>query len=257
MNTLPKVNIKQVWDHFAQHRDVESRNILIEHYLPIVKYTAERLRARFPKCVELDELYSAGILGLMDAIEKFDPDEKVRFETYSVLRIQGAIRDDIRKTDRVPRLVRARAQQLQTVTQRLEAVFGRIPTDEELADELQMDMDQFYHFQRDANASSLISLNTTLSDSDGDGEFSGLEVIANSKSQNPCLEIQRQDLKEFITRGFSRQEQIVVILYYFEQMTMKEIGLTLGISEFRVCQLHSSVIARLRDHVTVSSLYPP
>lgn len=108
MKTLKEVNIEQVWDHFIQHHDIQSRNTLLEHYLPNVKYTAERLNARLPQNVELDDLYSVGIVGLIDAINKFDPSRNVKFETYCVRRIQGEIIDDIRKKDRVPRLVRAR-----------------------------------------------------------------------------------------------------------------------------------------------------
>jgi RNA polymerase sigma factor for flagellar operon FliA len=246
MKTLPEVNIKKVWDHYFQHRDIDSRNTLLEYYLPQVKYTAERLHRCYPKCVELEDLQSAGIFGLLDAIEKFDPTENVKFETYSVLRIQGAIRDDIRKKDWVPRLVRARAQALQALTQRLEALFGRSPTETELAEELKMDMDQFYEFQRDANANSLISLNTNFSESDKAQEFSGLDLIANLKSQNPFTEIYKRDFREYIKKGFSRPEQMILVLYYFEQMTMKEISVTLGISESRVCQVHTSIIARLK-----------
>ena len=149
METLTEVNIEQVWNHFFQHRDTASRNILLEHYLPQVKYTAARLHSRFPQSVELDDLYSEGILGLVDAINKFDPTRNVRFETYCVQRIKGTIFDDIRKNDRVPRQVRKRAKQLQEVTQRLEAIFGRSPSDEDLADELEMKMEDFYYFQRD------------------------------------------------------------------------------------------------------------
>ena len=251
MKTLTEVNIEQVWNHFFQHHDTYSRNALLEHYLPQVKYTATRLHSRFPQSVELDDLYGVGILGLIDAINKFDPARNVKFETYCVRRIHGTIIDDIRKKDRVPRLVRTRAKQLQEVTQRLEAIFGRSPSDEELADELKMNMGDFYHFQRDANASSLISLNTNFSESDGD--YSELELITNPKSQDPFLEIQRKDLKEYLIRGFSRQERLIVILYHFEQMTMHEIGDSLGISESRVCQLHSSIIARLRSHLKIRS----
>jgi len=253
METLKEVNIEQVWNHFFQHRDDPSRNILLEHYLPQVKYTATRLHSRFPQSVELDDLYGVGILGLIDAINKFDPTRNVRFETYCVLRIKGTIYDDIRKKDRVPRQVRKRAKQLQEVTQRLEAIFGRTPSDEDLADELEMNMEEFYHFQRDANASSLISLNTNFSESDGEGEFGELDILPNPKSQDPFLEIQRKDLKEYLIRGFSRQEQLIFTLYHLEEMTMKEIGNTLGISESRVSQLHTSIIARLRSHLKIRS----
>lgn len=253
MKALKEINVKLVWDHYLKHQDITSRNALLEHYLPSVKYTAERIHPRFPKSVELEDLYSSGILGLIDAIGKFNPARHVRFETYCVLRIQGAIIDDIRKNDRVPRLVRARAQQLQRVTQKLESIFGRCPTDDELASDLGMDMEQFYNFQRDANASSLISLNTSVSGTDGDGEFGEIDIIANHKSQDPFIEIQKRDIKEFVTKGFSRQEKLIVILYYFEEMTMKEIGDTLGISESRVSQMHTSVIARLRSQLKMRS----
>jgi len=253
MKTLTEVDIEQVWNHFFQHHDTPSRNTLLEYYLPQVKYTAARLHSRFPKSVDLDDLYSVGILGLVDAINKFDSARNVKFETYCVRRIKGAIFDDIRKNDRVPRLVRTRAKQLQKVTHRLESIFGRSPSDEELADELKMSMEDFYRFQRDANASSLISLNTNFSNSDGDEEFGELDIISNHKSQDPFHEILKKDLKESVTKGFSRQEKLIIILYHFEEMTMHEIGDTLGISESRVCQLHSSIIARLRSHLKARS----
>ncbi len=249
MKTLNEVNIEQVWNHFFQHHDTPSRNTLLEHYLSQVKYTAERLHSRFPKSVELDDLYSVGIIGLVDAINKFDPARNVKFETYCAKRIYGAIIDDIRKRDRVPRLVRARAQQLQKVTEKLESIFGRSPSDEELADELQMNMEEFYNFQRDANASVLVSLNTKHSDSDAEEGFSQLDHIANQKSQDPFIEIQRRDLKEYLIKGFSRQEQLIFTLYHLEEMTMKEIGDSLGISESRVSQLHTSIITRLKSHL--------
>ena len=249
MKTLNEVNIEQVWNHFVQHHDIQSRNTLLEYYLPNVKYTAERLNARLPQNVELDDLYSVGIVGLIDAINKFDPSRNVKFETYCVRRIQGEIIDDIRKKDRVPRLVRARAKQLQEVTQRLEAIFGRTPSDEELADELELNIEEFYHFQRDANATTLISLDANRSDLDSDEGFSEINLIANKKSQDPFIDVQRKDLKEYLIRGFSRQEQLIFTLYHLEEMTMKEIGETLGISESRVSQLHTSIILRLKSHL--------
>lgn len=254
METLTEVSIEKVWGHFVRRHDLDSRNTLLVHYLPLVKYTAERLHSRFPRSIDVDDLYSVGILGLMDAVEKFDPSRHVSFETYGVRRIQGSILDDFRKTDQVPRLVRDHAQQLQKVTQKLEAVFGRAPADEELADELGMDMDEFYHFQRDANASIFLSLDADLSDSDGEEEYTRLDVIVNEKSQNPYLEVHRRDLREYVKKGFSRQEQVIIVLYYFKGLTMKEIGETVGKSESRICQLHSSIIARLRGYIKMPLL---
>lgn len=252
METLPKVNIEEVWNHYFQYRDIESRNILVIHYLPLVKYTAIRLHARFPKCVELDDLYSAGIEGLIDAIEKFNPKANARFETYSVQRIAGSIRDDIRKKDWVSRLVRARAKQLQGATQKLEVLLGRYPTEEELVDELGIKKDQFYCFQRDANASVLISLNANWSVSGED--LTELDIVSDPKSLNPFSEVYKRDFQEYVKKGLSREEQMILILYYFEEMTMKEIGATLGISESRVSQLHLSIITRLREQVKMAKL---
>jgi RNA polymerase sigma factor for flagellar operon FliA len=201
----------------------------------------------------MDDLYSVGLEGLLDAIYKYDPAKNTKFETYCVQRIKGAIFDDLRKNDRVPRLVRARAKQLQEVTERLEAIFGRTPSDEELAGELDLDMDDFYHFQRDANASSLISLDKNFSEREGDGEYGEVDILTNHKSKDPFYEILKKDLKESVVKGFSRQEQLIIVLYYFEDMTMREIGNTLGISESRVCQLHSSIMARLQSHLKARS----
>ena len=244
METLPEVKIEEVWKHYLQYRDIISRNILIVHNLTLVKYTAIRLHARFPKSVELDDLNSAGVEGLIDAIEKFDHEIGTKFEAYAVQRIAGAILDDIRKKDWVSRLVRARAKQLQEITQKLEAIFGRYPTEEELAEELGISIDHFYRFQRDANASVLLSLDGNLSESN-DG-YSELNFIPDPKGTNPLTEVYRRDFQGYVKKGLSREEQIIVILYYFEQMTLREIGQTLDISESRVCQMHSSILARLR-----------
>lgn len=246
MKSHDQKEIQEAWDQFLQYRDDRSRNILLEHYVDLVKYTAQQLSARFPPSIELDDLCSAGILGLMDAISKFDPSKNIKFETYCVQRIRGAILDDIRKNDQLTRLVRSRAQQLQRVSQQLQTLFGRIPTDEELAEELGLNMEAFYELLRDANASCLISLNAGFSSFDADESFGELSIYANQKSQDPFLEVQKRDLRGFLLKGFSREEQLILNLYYFEQMTMKEIGKTLGISESRVCQIHSSVFARLR-----------
>lgn len=247
MEAGPQKNIEKIWEEFGKHRDPQTRNLLLLHYLSEVKYAAERVFARLPKSVEFQELLQDGALGLMKAIDKFDPQRGVKFETYCPRRIEGAILDEIRKKDRVPRLVRRRARQLKKVTQKLESIFGRPPTETELAEELGMDESKFYDFLREANASTLFSLSKEFAGADGQEDFHEGGGIADQKSPDPVLQAQARDLKEFIRQGFSREEQMIVTLYHFEGMTMKEIGKTLGISESRVCQIHSSVFARLRD----------
>jgi RNA polymerase sigma factor for flagellar operon FliA len=195
----------------------------------------------------LEDLTSAGIEGLIKAIEKFNPRKGAKFETYSPRRIEGEILDSIRRGDWVPRLVRQRAQQIQKATAKLQALYGRIPTAKELADEFMMDEKEFSRFQRDAQALNLISLDSALSEDDRDREFQEIRLITNPKSQNPYQEAVKKDLKGYALKGFQREEKLIIYLYYYEEMTMKEIGKTLGISESRVSQIHTSIIERLQS----------
>ena len=246
MKATQSDNIAEVWEDFFQNKSEDNRNIIMEHYLPIVKYTADRIYAKLPDKVELDDLISAGIFGLMDAIDAFDPERKVKFETYCTPRIRGSILDELRSMDWVPRLVRSRAHQLEGALQTLEAHLGRMPTEDEIAGELELEMHEFRRLQRDANATGLVSLSNKFSDSDGDKDVREIDIIEDQKSQNPLIEVQKRDLKGLLTKGLTRAERLIIILYYYEEMTMKEIGATLDLSESRVSQMHSSIIARLK-----------
>jgi RNA polymerase sigma factor for flagellar operon FliA len=246
MKTDHQLNVGQIWEQFHKTRSDHFRNLLMKNYMYIVKYTAERLYSKLPDKVELDDLISAGIFGLMDAIDAFDPARGVKFETYCSPRIRGSILDELRSMDWVPRLVRARAHQLARATQSLETHLGRKPTEKETAKELDMDMDEFGRLQRDANAVSLVSLNTQYSDGDGEKDIREIDVIKDERSKEPLLEAQKRDLKNLLTKGLTRAERLIVVLYYYEEMTMKEIGATLDLSESRVSQMHSSIIARLK-----------
>ena len=240
-----EVDIDAIWADFFKDRNEENRNRLIEHYLPIVKYTAERIYMKLPEKVEVDDLISAGIFGLMDAIDAFDPHRGVKFATYCTPRIRGAILDELRSMDWVPRLVRARAHQLGNATKTLEAHLGRLPTEREIADELEMNMDDFYRLQRDATAVGLVSLSNNL-DIEGDNDICEIDIIEDKKSEDPMIEVQKRDLKSLLTKGLTRAERLILVLYYYEEMTMKEIGATLDLSESRVSQMHSSIVARLK-----------
>jgi RNA polymerase sigma factor for flagellar operon FliA len=246
VKTDQELDIHQIWDHFHQTRDDDFRNRLMEHYRDLVRYSAERLHSKLPDKVELDDLISAGIFGLMDAIDAYDPDRGVKFETYCAPRIKGSILDELRSMDWVPRLVRARAHQLARATHSLEMHLGRKPALEEIAEELNMDMEEFNKLQRDANAVSLVSLNTKCGDADGEKDVCEIDVIKDKKSEDPLLEAQKRDLKNLLTKGLTRAERLIIVLYYYEEMTMKEIGATLDLSESRVSQMHSSIVARLK-----------
>ena len=246
MKTEQELNIDQIWENFYKDRSDQYRNLLMEHYRSLVRYCAERLHSKLPDKVELDDLISAGNFGLMDAIDAFDPNRGVKFETYCSPRIRGSILDELRSMDWVPRLVRARAHQLSRATHALETHFGRKPTQKELAEELEMDMDEFNRLQRDANAVSLVSLTTKYNEGDGEKDIREIDVIKDERSKNPVIEAQKRDLKNLLTKGLTRAERLIIVLYYYEEMTMKEIGATLDLSESRVSQMHSSIIARLK-----------
>lgn len=246
MKTEQQLTINQVWEQFHKSREDCYRNLLMEHYRDLVKYCAERLHSKLPDKVELDDLISAGIFGLMDAIDAFDPTRGVKFETYCAPRIRGSILDELRSMDWVPRLVRARAHQLAKATHSLEMHLGRKPDEQEIAEELEMDMEEFSRLLRDANAASLVSLNTKCGDDESEKDVREIDVIKDQRSQDPVLEAQKRDLKNLLTKGLTRAERLIIVLYYYEEMTMKEIGATLDLSESRVSQMHSSIVARLK-----------
>lgn len=242
----PKRDIKEVWVEYKKTRTEALRNILMENYLHLVRYNAERIHVKLPDEVELDDLMSAGIFGLMDAIAAFDLERGVKFETYCAPRIRGAILDELRSMDWVPRLVRSRAHKLDGATKQLEVELGRSPTNEEVARRLKVSMAEFEKMAKDASAVGLVSLSRKWFETDSNKDVREIDVLEDKRGADPVREIQRKDLKELMTRGLSRAERLIIILYYFEEMTMKEIGATLDLSESRVSQMHSSILARLR-----------
>lgn len=245
----PAEQIEKAWKRFRKRRDESSRNELIEHYLRIVKYTSDRLAVRLPDEVEVDDLFSAGIFGLMDAIEAFDASRGVKFETYCVPRIRGAILDELRSMDWVPRLVRSRAHKLNRASQVLQAQLGRAPNERELTKEMKLSVKEFRKLQRDARAVGLVSLSRKWFETDSNKDVREIDVLEDKRSSNPFLTAQRKDIKELVTRGLSRAERLIIILYYFEEMTMKEIGETLDLSESRVSQMHSAILGRLKHQL--------
>jgi len=239
-------DIKTVWLEYKRHKSESLRNTLMEHYLHLVRYNAERIHVKLPDEVELDDLMSAGIFGLMDAIAAFDLERGVKFETYCAPRIRGAILDELRSMDWVPRLVRSRAHKMDHATKQLEVELGRTPTNDELAKRLKISMSEFEKMAKDASAVGLVSLSRKWFETDSNKDVREIDVLEDKRGADPVREIQRKDLKELMTKGLSRAERLIIILYYFEEMTMKEIGTTLDLSESRVSQMHSSILARLR-----------
>lgn len=237
--------IQQVWIEYRKTGERHLRNRLMEHYLPLVRYTADRVAAKLPSEVDVEDLVSAGIFGMLDALEAFDLSRGVKFETYCSPRIRGAILDELRTMDWVPRLVRSRAHKLDNATKILRAELGRLPTDEEIAARLGVGKSEFEKLVRDANAVALISLSRKYQDKDSNREMQEIDILEDRQSEDPLQELQNRDLHDTVMSSLSRIEKLIVVLYYYEQMTMKEIGATLDLSESRVSQMHSSILSRL------------
>jgi RNA polymerase sigma factor for flagellar operon FliA len=237
-------DIDEVWKHYkVDQTNKEYRNLLVEHYLPLVKYNGERIWARLPEGVELDDLISAGVFGLMDAIDAFDMTRGVKFETYCVPRIRGAMLDELRTMDWVPRLVRSKA------SKQLEAQLGRHPTELELASRMEMSVEDLEKMLVEASAVNLISLNKKWYETDSYKDVREIDILEDKKGEDPTRRIQKNDLMRLVTKGLNRNERLIIILYYYEELTMKEIGATLDLSESRVSQMHSSIVARLQGQL--------
>jgi RNA polymerase sigma factor for flagellar operon FliA len=242
-------NIEEVWKEYKRKSDKELRNVLIEKYLPLVKYIAERLLAKLPQNIELDDLTQAGIFGLMDAIDGFDLTRGVKFETYCTTRIRGAILDELRSLDWVPRIVRNKANRVESTWKGLEMELGRIPNDLEMAERLQMSVPEYEEFLREASAITIVSLSDKAKEDQGSKTLRRIDLLENKRQEDPEDELKRKEITEFITKGLSRKERLIMLLYYYEDLTMREIGVTLNLSESRVCQLHSRIIIRLKNQL--------
>ena len=250
MVTHLDVDVQQLWRDYRAEPTVELRNHLVERFLPLVKYNAERIWARLPDGVELDDLISAGTFGLMDAIYHFDLNRGVKFETYCVPRIRGAMLDELRTMDWVPRLVRSKHTKLEEVRKAMEASLGRPPRPDEMANRLGVSIDDYQKVAGDATAVSLVSLNKKWYETDSYKDVREIDILEDKKAEDPTHRLQNRDLMRLVTRGLNRNERLIIILYYYEDMTMKEIGATLDLSESRVSQMHSSIVSRLQQQLS-------
>ncbi len=250
MATRVTEDILDLWKTYKQDQsNVELRNQLMERFLALVRYNAERVWAKLPEGVDLNDLISAGVFGLMDAIDAYDLERGVKFETYCVPRIRGAMLDELRTMDWVPRLVRSKASKLEAARKQVEARLGRPPSDLELAEKMQLSPAEFDKLKSDASAVNLVSLNKKWYETDSYKDVREIDILEDGKGEDPTRSIQKRDLMKLVTKGLNRNERLIVILYYYEELTMKEIGNTLGLSESRVSQMHSSIVARLKDQL--------
>jgi len=241
--------IENLWATYKRTGDENLRNALIEKYLPLVKYISERLLATLPKSIELDDLQSAGIFGLMDAIDGFDITRGIKFKTYCTTRIRGSILDELRSQDWVPRLVRLKAHRLERAYKALEAELGRRPTDYEVARKLKISLTEFNEMMEEANPVTVFSLSEKWDESDDEKSVEKVDVLADEASEDPVKALQQKDVLDFVGRNLSKKERLIVLMYYYEGLTMKEIGEILDLTESRVCQIHSNILLRLKEQL--------
>lgn len=245
--------LQSMWEEYKSNGELVLRNSLVERYLPLVDYLSQRIAERLPRCVGVDEVHSAGVLGLMDAIEGFDLSRGIKFETYCSVRIRGSILDELRARDWAPRLVRSRAQKFAESVRQLQAKLGRKPTPSEIIQELDISPEEFEAVQKDLARLSIYSLNQ--SDDNNEDAPSGARYasLVDSRHPDPVETLHKQEATDVVMGEVENKEREVLELYYFEALTMKEIGQKLGLSESRVCQIHGQVLKRLRGELAERS----
>ncbi|TDD02359.1 FliA/WhiG family RNA polymerase sigma factor [Saccharopolyspora terrae] len=246
-----EAGIVALWQAFGERPTQELRDRLVLHYAPLVKYVAGRVGTGLPSHVEISDLIQSGIFGLVDAIEKFEPERGLKFETYAMQRIRGAILDDLRAQDWVPRSVRSRARDVERALERLEAKLQRTATDAELADELELSLDELRELFAQLQMTSVVALDDLIGA--GHAQASLAETLPDDRAEDPVAALvdrdSRRQLAEAVER-LSERDRVVVTLYYFENLTLAEIGRVLGVTESRVCQLHTRAVLRLRTKLT-------
>ena len=238
---------QELWRKYKDTRDPQIREELILKYAPYVKYIAGRIAMGLPPNVDIDDLYGYGIFGLIDAIEKFEPDRKIQFKTYAQTRVRGSILDELRKLDWTPRSVRQKARQLEKAYIELENNLGRPASDEEIAKHMGINLEELYELYRDTRGSFLLSLDDLLYSEDDTATIG--DSVPTSENDNQQNQIEQKELKQLLVKSINalaEREKLVLTLYYYEEMTIKEIGAILGVSDSRVSQLHTKAILKLR-----------
>ncbi len=245
-----QTDVAEVWTRYKERANVGDRDSLIVFYAPLVKYVASRIAAGLPQNVDQADLVSYGMFGLIDAITKFDLARGYKFETYAISRIKGAILDELRSIDWVPRSVRAKAKSVERAMQKLESKLHRAPTDEEIAGELELTLEQLYHLYNQISSLGIVALDEMLSF--GGGESATLGDTLADRQEGPGGVYEQVEMRQMLAEAINRmgeREKIVLTLYYYESLTLAEIGEVLGVTESRVCQIHTKSVLHLRSRL--------
>jgi len=239
------------WEAYTQTRSPEMREKLLLQYLPLVRRVAGRMVGSLPRSIRLDDLISAGVMGLLSSLDNFDPTLGIKFETFAMNRIRGAMVDSLRELDWVPRSVRQKARLLERTIEELTQKFMRVPEDAEIAEHLNISLDEYLHMLDEVNVTVLLSLDDTFPTPSGEGTTLG-EVTSDSREPSHQERVEEKELRELLVSNLKilpEQEKLVVALYYYEELTFKEIGDVLRLTESRVSQIHSKAVLQLRAAV--------
>jgi RNA polymerase sigma factor for flagellar operon FliA len=252
------VELRELWRRYKVDGDDKARERLVVAYSPLVKFIAGRMASGLPSHVEESDLISYGLLGLIGAIERFDTEREIKFETFAVARIKGAIIDELRSLDWVPRSVRARARQVEKAHSALEAELQRAPSDEEMAAKLEVTVEEFQGILLEIANSSVLALDDlwTFADPEGGSQVSILDTIQDPAAVDPESEAQASELKDRLAdaiESLPERERLVIALYYYENLTLREIGEVLGVTESRISQLHTKAVLRLRSRLAAET----
>ncbi|HTL46734.1 MAG TPA: FliA/WhiG family RNA polymerase sigma factor [Verrucomicrobiae bacterium] len=242
----------RMWKKYKRTKSQALREDIVKKYLYLVKYVAGRVAIGLPPNVEFNDLVSYGILGLFDAINKYDVSQGNKFETYAVSRIRGSIMDELRKLDWAPRLLRKKAREIEKKCKELEEKYGRIASDEELSKALNISTTELNSIYSDLNSTTFLSLDEVWQNDDGNKPISRLQTIEDSLITNQFNYVHQSEVKEILAHAIDElpeKEKLVIVLYYYENLTLREIGEILDVSESRVCQIHTKVVTRLRSHL--------
>jgi RNA polymerase sigma factor FliA len=252
MTDMPVLAFSDIWRRWREGQEQSARQELVQKYAKIVKYVAGRMAIGLPHYVEFSDLMSAGLLGLIQAIDNFDHLRGIKFETYAIPRIRGAILDELRSQDWFPRSLRRKAKQLEEAFATIEARLGRPATNQEVADALQIDVGELDGILGEVAVATIMSLDADNSAEDSEQSNTLGDHLADPRAEDVERTIAAQEMRELIARRLAElpdKEQLVLVLYYYEELTLKEIGEILDVTESRVCQIHTKAIMRLKGKI--------